>query len=174
MYVTLYQILLFAPFVLDLTFPQTYTSVMTTFSIIGVSFAEDSGMTCLWQMDYVDKLLVQTLLPFGIAALVGVIYAVHIVHQRSHPSLSSSSAAELSSERVEYLRSMYSQIFLTLTYLLLPSTVTSIFRMFPCQNVDPDNDAEGSDQYMRVSLVFVSYIVIMIIAVFVCSMLMSI
>lgn len=144
---TLYQILLAAPFVLDLTFPKSYTTVMAAFSIIGLNFAEDSGMTCLWRMDYVDELMVQTLLPFCIAAAVGISYVFHMHIHRCNTSTAHSHA----SDRWAYLKSLYSQVFLTLTYLLVPTTVTSIFRMFPCQNVDPDEDSEGADWYMRVS-----------------------
>ena len=160
MYITLYQILLYAPFVLDLTFPQSYSSVMSTFNLLGVNFAEDSGMTCVWQMDYVDQLLVQTLLPFVLAAAVVVTYCLHMAYHRSQPSVSeSANDAIATTEKYVYLRSLYSQIFLTLTYLLLPSTVTSIFRMFPCQNVDPDSDSsEGSDNYMRVGCKCVIYL----------------
>ena len=141
---TLYQILLAAPFVLDLTFPKSYSAVMAAFSIIGLNVAEDSGMTCLWRMDYVDELIVQTLLPFCIATIVGVSY---MLHTNIHSYYSSTASYP---ERLAYLKSLYSQVFLTLTYLLVPSTVTSIFRMFPCQNVDPDDDADGADWYMRV------------------------
>ena len=118
---------------------------MGIFSVLGLNFAEYSGISCLWRMDYVDELIIQALLPIGIAILVFIIYSLHVAHTRY---LATSTGSSI--EKVLYLRSMYSQVSLTLTYLFLPSIVASIFGMYTCQDVDPDNKSEGSDYYMRV------------------------
>merc|ERR1712070_664947 len=39
-------------------------------------------------------------------------------------------------------------IFLFITYLVLPSVTVVIFRMFPCQNVDPSNGNSPDNYYL--------------------------
>lgn len=41
----------------------------------------------------------------------------------------------------------YLRLFFYLTYLVLPSVTTKIFEIFPCTDVDPDNESSGEDNY---------------------------
>lgn len=141
----MYQILLATPFALDFSFPVSFTSLLSIFSLLGFNVAADSGMTCLWEMDYVDELLVQTLLPLGIAAALFVAYWCH----RRYLFLFVFSP-ELLPDQIDSLESLYIQLFFTMTYLLLTATVNKIFRTFPCHDVDPDDTSSGPDSYMRV------------------------
>ena len=122
---------------------------MSALRVIGMDMSSDSGVTCVWVLDYVDELLIQTLLPFGIAIILFLAYCVHAglyKFRLSGPDDSTSIITKLDS-----LHSLYVQMFLTLTYLLLTATVNKIFRMFPCHDVDPDDESSGPDRYLRVS-----------------------
>lgn len=121
---------------------------MSFFGVLGVDFAGASGISCLWEVDYVDELLIQTLLPAIIAMLLLFVRFVNIRYYTFQ--FSADGDTDKLEEQLRRLNAQYIQLFLTLTYLLLTSTVNKIFRMFPCDNVDPDNSSEGSDVYLRV------------------------
>ena len=116
-----------------------------------MDMSSDSGVTCVWEMDYVDELLIQTLLPFGIAITLFVVYSIHCSFYKIR--LSDGEDTSVVGTNPDSLHSIYIQMFLTLTYLLLTATVNKIFRMFPCHDVDPNDESSGSDQYLRVSLI---------------------
>ena len=121
------------------------------FSLLGINIVQDSGTTCVGDMDYVDELIVQTLLPFFLAMMLYFVYFTHRVYISKLFDGSQSFALE---EKIRDLKSLYSQLFLSLTYLLLTATVTKIFRMFPCHDVDAEDesDSDGPEYYLRVHL----------------------
>ena len=131
----------------DLTFPVSFTKAMSLFSCLGLDIAGDSGASCTWEMDYVDKLILQTLLPFGIAA---ALVLARLVHAGYYGTRFSEEEASKFAAKIESLNATYFQLFLSVLFLLLTSTVTIIFRMFPCQDVDPENESPGHDTYLRV------------------------
>ena len=126
---------------------MSFTTVLSIFSVLGLNVAADSGLTCVWEMDYVDELLIQTLLPFGIAA---ALLASYWCHRRYWFYCGADEMTEMPTDQIDSLGSLYTQLFFTMTYLLLTATVNKIFRMFPCQDVDPDDTSSGTDTYMRV------------------------
>lgn len=136
----------------DVSLPLSYSFLLDTLSWLGIHVAESSGMTCLWEMDYVDELIVQTLLPFVISALILAAYYLHVFYYRQKGS----DDAEWLEDKLSFLSKTYSTLLLTVIYLLLTATVTVIFRMYPCNDVDPDDKVDGKDLFMRVTFGFPS------------------
>ena len=52
-------------------------------------------------------------------------------------------------ERRSQIITRYLTLFFILTYLVLPSTTTTIFGAFTCRSIDPGNIVPGTPQYLR-------------------------
>ena len=84
----------------------------------------------------------------GPAILVLLLYAItamRIMFNRRGRSSASSKDIDLG---IAKIRSQSFFYFLFLIYLILPGVSTTIFRMFPCNNVDPESVADGPNQYL--------------------------
>ena len=93
---------------------------------------------CYYKYDYIDKLFLQTLAPIAAVALLGIAVAFHM---RINPNMKKEDKAKIIAR--------YLTLFFLLTYLVLPSTTTTIFGAFTCQSIDPDNVMPGTPQYLR-------------------------
>ena len=93
---------------------------------------------CYARYDYVDQLVLQTLAPICVVALLLFSFAVHMTTIRNE-------GAQLRSQII----TRYLTLFFFLTYLVLPSTTTTIFGAFTCLSIDPDNLVPGTPQYLR-------------------------
>jgi hypothetical protein len=93
---------------------------------------------CYARYDYVDQLIVQTLAPIVVVVFLLISFAVHMMAIRNK-------GAQLRSQII----TRYLTLFFFLTYLVLPSTTTTIFGAFTCRSIDPDNVAPGTPQYLR-------------------------
>lgn len=147
LYITLYQIVVSAPYVLNLTFPKFYTQMANIFSILTFNIFQESGASCgIHNFDYIDYLFFTTLTPVAVTLLLWICNILHIfVYKSRHSELS---AAEKANTVFE-LKSLYFSLFLGFTYLVLPGVSIAIFRTFGCTDTDPDNVVAGNDYYMR-------------------------
>lgn len=87
--------------------------------------------------DAIDDLIVTTVYPVIIAALLWILRTAHVAFQKDLNFRTR-------------LSSIYFSLFLILTYLSLPFVSVSIFQIFSCTDVDPDNVQSGDDLYMSI------------------------
>jgi hypothetical protein len=127
------------------------------------------------RLDYIDKMIIQTLAPICIALLLVVLFAFHIrdllkrhasekvaeseTRRRNSNSSQLDGDAEedqateikRSEERrqdeVGALIGRYFSLFFLITYLVLPSVTTTIAGVIPIVNVDPDGTLPGEYHY---------------------------
>ncbi len=85
-----------------------------------------------------------TIGPAIIVLLLYAIMAMRIIFNR----LGRSSSEENVDHKIAKIKSQSFFYFLFLSYLVLPGVSTTIFRMFPCNNVDPESVADGPNQYL--------------------------
>jgi hypothetical protein len=81
---------------------------------------------------------VQTLAPICVVALLVTCFVFHIVAIRNE-------TLDLRSQII----TRYLNLFFLLTYLVLPSTATTVFGAFTCRSIDPENVMPGTPQYLR-------------------------
>jgi hypothetical protein len=139
--VTLWQIVSIMPFALDLRFPDAYTVIVSALNAVNIDVSRSSLVSCTSDHSYdaIDSLVVDTTYPIIVAV---VIWLAHLLHLYLTQNSNASSAA--------VVKTNYHKAFLVFTYLILPSTATKIFQVFSCQDVDPDDDVSGDDEYMTV------------------------
>ena len=141
-YVTLYQIISAMAYVLDFRFPSAFRAITATFNILNTSVSNDTGLSCTSPFDYVDVLLATTLIPIAVTAALWLGYRV----QRGGFPFGVSG---VSGDALLVLQSSYTYLFLFFTYLIFPGVSTVIFRMFSCQNIDPDGADSGDNLFLR-------------------------
>jgi hypothetical protein len=86
-----------------------------------------------------------TIAPAILVLLLCAIMAMRLMYNRRRRSSTSSEDIDL---EIAKIRSQSFFYFLFLSYLVLPGVSTTIFRMFPCNNVDPESVADGPNQYL--------------------------
>jgi hypothetical protein len=93
---------------------------------------------CYSRYDYVDQLILQTLAPICVVVLLLISLMLHLIANRNEGTDSRSQ-----------IITRYLTLFFILTYLVLPSTSTTIFGAFTCRSIDPDNVAPDTPLYLR-------------------------
>lgn len=164
--VALFQILGSFPVVLSIIFPRRSKSLISAFRTINFLSLNIGTPQCSlnYRFDYIDSLIVQTLVPIAICFLLLLAYRLHIrrvdsrslklkarlkflqnQHQQHEMALYSTVIEDLHkhieecNEEKENLRHEYFLVFMLVTYFVLPPVSTSIAGAFPCVNIDPDN-----------------------------------
>ena len=117
--------------------------LLNSATFLSHSFANFSALSvgspqCYLKYDYIDKLYLQTLAPIAAVALLGIAFSFHMKAVRN-------TDVTFQSEII----ARYLTLFFILTYLVLPSTTTTIFGAFTCQSIDPDKVVSGTPLYLR-------------------------
>jgi hypothetical protein len=139
--ITLWQIISIMPFALNLKFPDAYTAIVTALHAVNIDVSRSSLVSCTGRLsfDAIDSLVLDTTYPVVVAILLWLGHLVHLLLKETR-----SSALDA------VVKANYHKAFLVFTYLILPSTCAKIFQVFSCQDVDPDDDVSGDDEYMTV------------------------
>jgi hypothetical protein len=139
-YVSLFQIVSALPFVLDLTFPINFENMMSFGSILNLNVFNEIALTCDYDYDFMDFLLMITLTPIAFTILSITVYWVHYLvlwrRNRSERDLSQ-------------LYTTYLKMFLVASFLALPGICIFIFRTFSCKDLDKDNVFPEDNIYMQ-------------------------
>ena len=136
-----YQVVNGTSSTLAVILPVNFTSFMSALDFMNIDLGSALPWKCVNDVDYIDFMVVMTLLPIGISFLIFFTYTIEFrfLHFRSLPK--------------DSVGNKYLLAFLWLTYLVLPYVTTTIFAMFICTNIDPDDeDNDLSDTYLNVDM----------------------
>jgi len=75
--ISLFQIVANLPSILHLNFPYPFNSFARFFGWLNMSFFEHLGLNCFQRFDYVDAIMLATLLPIGLTL---VLFGISMVH----------------------------------------------------------------------------------------------
>ena len=121
------------------------TDFLQVFSVLNLDFVSILPFSCSYNIDFVDTLMVTTLAPiiFGACLAIGfyVQYSIQKNNQMKSP---------LELKKTLMRRFVYT--FLLASFVILPSVTTTIFAMFPCENIDPNNEDNLPDYYLIADL----------------------
>ena len=136
-----YQVVNGTSSTLAVILPINFTSFMSALDFINIDLGSALPWNCVNDVDFIDFMVLMTLLPVAISMCIVIMYGIEYQFLRSR---------SLSREGVG---SKYLLAFLWLTYLVLPFITTTIFSMFICTNIDPDDeDNDLSDTYLSVDM----------------------
>ena len=149
-YISFFQILSTIPSVLSFDeLPEVHRNQLAALdAAFNIGISRSAIYACLSgaKLDFIDRLLMDTIYPMVVLVLFICVYYLHVtVKLKVNPPLPPSS----DSTAFTSLRSKYVGVFLFFTYLILPSLTATIFETFPCQNVDPDGVEGGDNRYLR-------------------------
>jgi hypothetical protein len=142
------QIITVLPSSFGIQFPSVTTKLYHALSFVNFTSLRIGDPQCYAprRLDYIDKLVIQTVAPIVIICIVFVVAVIHVAdvvrrlsrHKRKLKS-------ELSAVVGRYL-----SIFFLIVYLVLPGVTTTIAGIIPSVNVDPDGLFPGKNlRYMR-------------------------
>jgi len=152
-YLSFFQILAVLPYVLDLKLPDNFSTMLyDASSVLNLSPTQAALMSCnvANNIDFIDSLLVDTLMPLGILAVLTVSYWLHswVLNRQANEGLSEELKLQNKSKAVKVLAT-YVKVFLIYSGIILPYVSVQIFKTFSCQDIDPDDVTEGTDVYLR-------------------------
>ena len=112
---------------LDVQWPPIYVSFAVNMDIVNLNIAQFFDASCAMQSSYFNTILVSTLLPFVLTALIGVYFL-----KKLRKCANAADSAALKARCFGY--------FLTMTYIVFPGTSSVLLRTFLCDD-DFDNGA---------------------------------
>ena len=144
-----YQICCSSSNTFQVSYPASLSSFFAAFQVLNFSLIKILPLSCSYKFDFVDKLLISTLAPMFVcaaffASLAGQIFFSRLKILRSN-SENKNQEIENESRRLKF---QYFNLFLIMSFLILPSVTTTIFQMFPCQNIDPMNEDDLPNTYL--------------------------
>jgi hypothetical protein len=128
-----------------LRLPKLYYDFLSWATTINIDFGWIVSIGCITQVTFYDKLLLNTLAPFGIAALLICTYSIaqcrHQVHAVSAPTSSTrlgkvSTTDNTRTANLNRIRAKHCSAFLLMTFLIYSTVSTVIFQTFACDAVE--------------------------------------
>ena len=134
----------------QLTYPASLSSFFAIFKLLNLNVTSILPFSCSHRMDFVENLLVTTLAPIFLLLVLSSFLVGQILYYRWQISSGNSeNKDEEIRDQTKRLKFQYFNVFLILSFLVLPSITTTIFQMFPCKNVDPGNEDDMPNTYLQ-------------------------
>jgi hypothetical protein len=121
-----------------LKLPDMYFDFLSWTSIINMDIGWLSSLGCITQIEFYDKLLLNTLIPFGIVLALVCTYS--IAQYRLKVQATTASTVNMNSitrtTGLESIRSRHYSAFLLMTFLMYSTVSTVVFQTFACDNIE--------------------------------------
>ncbi|CAM9358530.1 unnamed protein product [Ectocarpus sp. 13 AM-2016] len=133
--VVVWQILIQFADAAGVTYPGAYQDFVRAIDVVNFDLGSVISAGCLWSdMDFHDRLLVNTLGPLVVVGLLGITYLVAMYR---------SSSAAGGDAVVEKIRYRHQTVLLLVTFLIYSSVSSTVFRTFACETLD------DGEEYLR-------------------------
>ncbi len=141
-----YQVVSQAPTALQTSMPNSFQVFTNILATVNLSPSHIIPFGCFVPFGYVEELFLETLWPLAAAGILYLMYLSGIYHL----SKDNIGSAQEYMERHEGLKNKYLSYFFYVTYLVLPSVTTTVFRSFQCVNLGSsgDDDQDVDDWYL--------------------------
>ena len=135
--------------VISVTLPASFTSFANSLNIFNLSLTSIFPLGCDTKFNFMDTLLWTTLSPILVAGLLFVAFLVEYTYHRRQIQANKYRKKGEKAAKFNATKEKYLNYWFYLTYMILPSVTTTIFRTFICTNIDPNHeDNSGSDYYL--------------------------
>ncbi len=142
------QVVISSAEVFDVAMPGSYTSFSQALGFTNLNLASIVPLTCLHKVSYPTRVAWATIAPFAILLAILLIMVFEYLVETCLFACNARTATQRANLR-ERLRYRYINYVFYITYLVLPSVTTMIFKLFICENVDPDGeDGNPFDSYL--------------------------
>lgn len=147
-----FQITSNIPVVLRITLPALFMRYLRALEVLNLSFSSLFPFACSIQLDYLQLMMITTLVPIALTLLLLVAYLgesalinyfAHV--QRMRDKYAAGIAVADSHDINRRILNRYLNAWFYLTYLVLPSITTTLFRVFNCTDIDPYDEHTHED-----------------------------
>ena len=131
-----YQVVLQAPIIFNIKMGPLFRAMANLLSFLNFDIFQIIPLQCLQPFAYIEGMISSTLMPAVASALLFVLYMVQRIHIMAvEPN------RVIRRDKLKKLFSRYFTLFISFTYMILPSTCMKILKTFECQDIDPLNEA---------------------------------
>ena len=131
--------------------PGAFQKMANMLKVVNLSVASIVPISCSETYTFIDSLYFATLMPVAIAAILVILAMWSYTSAAANIDLNPRSPLDAKKEAYAEIRGKYMAYFLVLTYAVLPSVTTTIFKIFLCTDVDPENETPSGDSYYLVA-----------------------
>jgi hypothetical protein len=146
-----YQIVQAIPYTFQIQYPLAFSEFYNSFRVFNFSLSQIIPISCIYTSDYVDTLVVVTLSPILFTFFLVIIAVLEFFIRKQYMVGAHATHVLKVQSLYKELRFRYFSFLLVITFMVLPSITTTIFKIFPCENLDPNNDDEMSHNYYLVA-----------------------
>jgi hypothetical protein len=142
-----YQVVGSIQYALIVKFPYLFSKLTIIISALYFDISALFPIGCAYSTyTYQKKMILWTLLPFVVTLIIAIMAVAEYKYKTRYNSLRTHDDEE---DIFTKVKDKYLFYFFFLTYLILPSVTTSLFRMFICTNIDPNHDDNNQhDSYL--------------------------
>eukprot|EP00752_Nemacystus_decipiens_P005317 g4823.t1 len=134
--VVVWQILIQFADAAQVTYPGAYQDFLSAIDVVNFDLGSVLSAGCLWSnMDFHDRLLVNTLGPLVVVGLLGITYLIAMYR----------SSAAGSDAVVDKIRYRHQTVLLLVTFLIYSSVSSTVFQTFACEKLDDGGDYLRAD-----------------------------
>ena len=135
--------------VVSVTLPATFNAFVSSFKIFNLNITSIFPLGCGEKFTFMDSLLWTTMFPILVAGLLFIGFIIEYLYHRRMIQANKYRKKGEKAAKFNATKEKYLNYWFYLTYIILPSVATTIFRTFICTDVDPNHeDSGGSDYYL--------------------------
>jgi hypothetical protein len=131
-----YHVVVATAVTLGVKYPKAYNDLVQWMDVMNMNLSWLLSAGCVVHVSFYTKLLLTTLLPLFVVALLGVI---HLIVRYKHSALSVNNSltntqtqAAARADLIDHAVTKHSLVFLVFTFLIFPSVSTTVLETFAC------------------------------------------
>jgi hypothetical protein len=136
--VATFQVVASTAVVISVAMPEKFSKFANVVNLLNLNFSSLFQFGCAGRYTYFDTVLFTTLSPVAVAVFFLLLlfceFGYRTLIMKSHKSL-------------ETLAEKYLVALFYLSYFILPSVTTTVFKLFLCTNIDPNQEDPSNDDY---------------------------
>jgi hypothetical protein len=136
--VATFQVVASTAVVISVAMPERFSKFANVVNLLNLNFSSLFQFGCAGRYTYFDTVLFTTLSPVAVA----VFFVLLIFCEYGYRTLIKKSRQPLETLAEKYLVALF-----YLSYFILPSVTTTVFKLFLCTNIDPNQEDPGNDDY---------------------------
>jgi hypothetical protein len=147
--ISTYQIVSSTSSTFQVTMPLAFTKLMDGLSFVNSSISSIFPLGCAAHYNFVSKLFINTLAPVVIGVVLTIAFLGEYLQKRWAIQNNLSRRKGEKRQAFESIKNKYFNLFLYISFLLLPGVSTIIFQTFSCTEVDPNGeDTDNESLYL--------------------------
>jgi hypothetical protein len=139
-----YQVVGSIQYALIVKFPYLFSKLTIIINALYFDISALFPVGCAFSTyTFIEKMILWTLLPFVVTLIIFIMAVAEYKYKTRNNALRTHDDEDIFTE----VKDKYLFYFFFLTYLILPSVTTTLFRMYICTNIDPNHEDHNEYDY---------------------------